>query len=88
MFQLPSVSDAVQNSETMRNSLGLNYETAALLAEVRRHERQRWHSRGLDTSASTGAERTSRQFRGARYAPADFEAPVRSARLARATVRH
>jgi hypothetical protein len=26
----PSVSDAVQSSETLRNSLGLNYKSAAL----------------------------------------------------------
>ena len=30
MAELPSVSNAVQSSETLRNSLGLNYETAAL----------------------------------------------------------
>jgi hypothetical protein len=29
----------MQSSEKMRNSLGLNYETAALPAELRRHER-------------------------------------------------
>jgi hypothetical protein len=38
MTELPSVGNAVQSSEMMRNSLGLNYETAALPAELRRHE--------------------------------------------------
>jgi hypothetical protein len=28
--QTPSLGNAVQNSETMRNSLGLNYKSAAL----------------------------------------------------------
>jgi hypothetical protein len=30
MAELPSVGNAVQSSETMRNSLGLNYKSAAL----------------------------------------------------------
>jgi hypothetical protein len=29
-YELPSVSNAVQSSETLRNSLGLNYKSAAL----------------------------------------------------------
>jgi hypothetical protein len=33
-FELPSVSIAMQISETMRNSLGLNYESPALTAEL------------------------------------------------------
>jgi hypothetical protein len=31
MAELPSVGNAVQSSEMMRNSLGLNYKSAALL---------------------------------------------------------
>ena len=34
--KLPGVSNDMQSSETLRNSLGLNYETAALPAELRR----------------------------------------------------
>jgi hypothetical protein len=34
------IRNAVQNGENVRNSLGVNYETAALPAELRRHERQ------------------------------------------------
>jgi hypothetical protein len=30
MAELPSVGNAVQSSETIRNSLGLNYKSAAL----------------------------------------------------------
>ncbi len=30
MAELPSIGNAVQSSETMRNSLGLNYKSAAL----------------------------------------------------------
>ena len=33
MTELPSVRNAVQSSEMMRNSLGLNYKSAALPAE-------------------------------------------------------
>jgi hypothetical protein len=32
--QIPSVGNAVQSSEMMRNSLGLNYKSAALPAEL------------------------------------------------------
>ncbi|PYK18435.1 MAG: hypothetical protein DME55_06720 [Verrucomicrobia bacterium] len=32
--QIPSVNNAVQSSEMMRNSLGLNYKSAALPAEL------------------------------------------------------
>jgi hypothetical protein len=34
MAELPSVGNAVQSSEMMRNSLGLNYESPALTAEL------------------------------------------------------
>jgi hypothetical protein len=34
MAELPSVDNAVQSSEMMRNSLGLNYESPALTAEL------------------------------------------------------
>jgi hypothetical protein len=34
MAELPSVGNAVQSSEMMRNSLGLNYKSAALPAEL------------------------------------------------------
>jgi hypothetical protein len=34
MAELPSVGNAVQSSETIRNSLGLNYKSAALPAEL------------------------------------------------------
>jgi len=33
-YALPSVGNAVQSSETLRNSLGLNYESPALTAEL------------------------------------------------------
>ena len=33
-YELPGVSNAVQSSETLRNSLGLNYKSAALPAEL------------------------------------------------------
>jgi hypothetical protein len=36
-YELPSIGNAVQSSETMRNSLGLNYKSAALPAELCRH---------------------------------------------------
>jgi len=39
MAELRSVSNDMQSSEKIRNSLGLNYETAALPAELCRHER-------------------------------------------------
>jgi hypothetical protein len=39
--ELPSVSNDMQTSETLRNSLGLNYKSAALPAELcRRLPRQ------------------------------------------------
>jgi hypothetical protein len=34
MAELPSVGNAVQSSEMMRNSLGLNYKSAALPAKL------------------------------------------------------
>ncbi len=34
MAELPSVDNAVQSIEMMRNSLGLNYESPALTAEL------------------------------------------------------
>jgi hypothetical protein len=34
MAELPSVGNAVQSSEMLRNSLGLNYKSAALPAEL------------------------------------------------------
>jgi hypothetical protein len=34
MAELPSVGKAVQSSEMLRNSLGLNYKSAALPAEL------------------------------------------------------
>ena len=37
-YELPSGSNHMQSSETLRNSLGLNYETVALRAELRRQE--------------------------------------------------
>jgi hypothetical protein len=37
MAELPSVGNAVQSSEMMRNSLGLHYKSAALPAELCRH---------------------------------------------------
>jgi hypothetical protein len=40
-YELPGVSNDMQSSETLRNSLGLNYETAALPAELRRRERRK-----------------------------------------------
>ena len=36
-YELPSVSNDMQSSETLRNSLGLNYKSAALPAELCRH---------------------------------------------------
>jgi hypothetical protein len=73
-YELPSVSSDMQSSETLRNSLGLNYETAALPAELRRHERRKHciHRRWIQArhayrrDATTAAARRSRQFRGAR----------------------
>ena len=36
-YELPSVSNDMQSSETLRNSLGLNYESPALTAELQAH---------------------------------------------------
>jgi hypothetical protein len=33
-YESPSISNAMQSSETLRNSLGLNYESPALTAEL------------------------------------------------------
>jgi len=38
MAELPSVSNALQHSENVRNSLGLNYKSAALTAELCRQK--------------------------------------------------
>jgi hypothetical protein len=38
-YELPSVSNDMQSSETLRNSLGLNYKSAALPTELCRHLR-------------------------------------------------
>jgi hypothetical protein len=35
-YELPGVSNDMQSSETLRNSLGLNYKSAALPAELYR----------------------------------------------------
>ena len=56
-YELPSVSNDMQSSEMLRNSLGLNYETAALPAELRRRARPNitsWQQRG--NGASTGSD--------------------------------
>jgi len=37
-YELPSVSNDMQSSETLRNSLGLNYKSAALPAELCRQK--------------------------------------------------
>jgi hypothetical protein len=36
-YELPSVRNGMQSTETLRNSLGLNYKSAALPAELCRH---------------------------------------------------
>jgi hypothetical protein len=36
-YELPSLSNDTQSSETLRNSLGLNYKSAALPTELCRH---------------------------------------------------
>jgi hypothetical protein len=36
-YELPRVSNVVQSGETLRNSLGLNYESPALTAELQAH---------------------------------------------------
>jgi len=52
MAELPSVGNAVQSSEMMRNSLGLNYETVALPTELRRREAGKTlHPAAVHTSA-------------------------------------
>jgi hypothetical protein len=39
-YELPSVSNDMQSSEVLRNSLGLNYKSAALPAELCRQKRR------------------------------------------------
>ena len=63
-YELPSVSNDMQSSETLRNSLGLNYETAALPAELRRHERcKHCIPRQHEQTHGVRAARTFGQFR-------------------------
>jgi hypothetical protein len=53
MAETPSVSNGVQRSENERKNSFLNYETAALPAELRRHAKrgETSHPRALDTSS-------------------------------------
>jgi hypothetical protein len=45
MTELPRVSNGVQHSENVRNSLGLNYKSAALPAEIWRSRRAKLRGR-------------------------------------------
>ena len=45
MTEAPSIGNAVQSSETLRNSLGLNYKSDALPAELCRQKRRAHNAR-------------------------------------------